>query len=290
MTTDRTEPTDFTLNHLQDGLDDRNNDPAPLGQQHEPVLNASDTIMAEPAESEPFAPISAAPHARSSQQEHSADTEPVRATDPLLAAATDRASAGQPNYRQLPIIIAGCAALLAFIAIILNLGGTSSDKPMMAITDSDSFIGLEQRINALEALNMQQQTDKEQLSLLQEQVTRLEERIVLLAQRPARIKQRPATKPAVIPVRTTTKKQAPVSRTGGWVLNLAALQTLTAAKNEQARLQKSGLTTEITPFSSGGKKLYRVHSPAFDSKAMADAYKSTLASKYGIKDAWAQKR
>lgn len=193
---------------------------------------------------------------------------------------------------RLPIILAALAMLFSILAIALHLGGSGEHaNPAADIENSARIQALEQRLSSQEQLRIQQkQAFETQLDHLQEQVISLSGMITALPR-----KQPTVTAKNIIPKASSVAKLSKptvtpaTSHRGEWVINIVSLDSLSAANKEQSRLRKRGLKTEVAEITVHGRIWYRVHSQGFASKEEADRYKQTLASKYGIKDAWTQK-
>jgi len=203
----------------------------------------------------------------------------------------------QPSGYSLPTILAIVAMLFSLAAVALNLGESHHGN---ALDDADSSVRiqlLEQQLSEQAQLNVQQkQSFDSQLSQLQDQITSLAHLVAALPRKQTIEQATAVTKPITpksAPPSQWSKKTitpAPVAGNhGAWVINIVSLDSSSAAKKEQSRFMALGIKTEIAQTSIHGKAWYRLHSQGFASREQADAYKKTLAAKYGIKDAWTQK-
>jgi len=223
--------------------------------------------------------------------------KPVTASDPLHhshSKTTDNNHAEPPtNPLCRPTLLAGLALILAVVAIAIALTQKPADTPSTEAFDNGSITDIENRLELLEQDTGRLQEHEQRFTDLQERLTALNQRIGTLSQQLAQNSQRAAPRPVSRPAQPSVKSLPPAISAplqSGWIINIAASQSLQAAKNEQSRLQQRGINTMLTPVTKNGKTWYRLHTPAFDSREHADAYKRTLAGKYGIKDAWTQKQ
>jgi len=326
MTDKKTDSEDFALNHLDDTADfdpfyDDQKQPeagipaadAPLASHprfpdsekvHDPYAAPWDGdnqhLSGFPDRMEPTV---AAHDMMTRDAEEEASYEPADMEPPVYAkiAATDRPEPplqrtapaiddtdGEASAQRLPIILAVVAILLSALALVMSPGG--SDHGSDATDSSARIQSLEQRLSAQEQLRTEQaQTSEARLGELQDQITSLASLV-------AGLPRKQATTPRVItPVtaapaaRRSVKAAAPTAHQGGWVINLVSLDSHAAATKEQSRLLGLGIKADISQTTIRGSSWYRLRSQSFASRDEADAYKRSLAIKYGIKDAWTQK-
>ncbi|PIP03435.1 MAG: SPOR domain-containing protein [Zetaproteobacteria bacterium CG12_big_fil_rev_8_21_14_0_65_54_13] len=204
---------------------------------------------------------------------------PVQHTEPAIG-DTDGQSPGQ----RLPTILAVVAILLSALALLMSPGGTDHGSDT---TDSSTRIqSLEQRLSAQEQLRIQSEA---RLGALQDQITSLASFVAAMPRKQVSaprvitpVTAAPAPKRSVKPATTQAHQ-------GGWVINLVSLDSHAAAKKEQSRLLGLGIKADISQTTIRGSLWYRLRSHSFANRDDADAYKRSLAVKYGIKDAWTQK-
>ncbi|EAU54128.1 SPOR domain-containing protein [Mariprofundus ferrooxydans] len=261
-------------------------------ERREPRVGSHDDRTA--ASADLFAHDSAEPgdHDHLNQQQSPAmdnESEPVRFD--MTPHAADNTDEPSPLQQRLPIILAALAMLFSLLAIALHLGGSGDASPTADIENSSRIQALEQRLSSQEQLRIQQkQAFETQLNHLQEQVISLSGMITALPRKQPTVTAKTITPKASSVAKSSKPTVTPAtSHRGEWVINIVSLDSLSAANKEQSRLRKRGLRTEVAEITVHGRTWYRVRSQGFVSKEAADRYKQTLASKYGIKDAWTQK-
>jgi len=102
------------------------------------------------------------------------------------------------------------------------------------------------------------------------------------ARKKTAVKKPAKSKKAITPATPASTGQ----QAGNWVVNLSSFATARAADAELKRLAKLGITAEKAHVNSQGKTWYRIRITGFASAEQAKTYSKTLASKYGIRDAW----
>jgi len=206
---------------------------------------------------------------------------------PHTADSADESS----SMPRLPVILAVLAMLLSILAIVLHLGRSDHANPTAYFENSARIQALEQQLSSQEQLRTeQQQAFEAQLEHLQEQVISLSGMVTALPRKQPAVAAKTIT-PKVASVAKSTKPTVSpaTAHSGEWVINIVSLDSRSAATREQSRLLKRGLKTEVAEISVHGRIWYRVRSHGFTTREEADRYKQTLASKYGIKEAWTQK-
>lgn len=82
---------------------------------------------------------------------------------------------------------------------------------------------------------------------------------------------------------------APLSTTGGWVLNVASMTSAVDAERRAEQLRAAGHPTSVRSADINGRTRYRVQLSGYASRAEANAAADTVGEKLGILDAWASK-
>lgn len=94
-----------------------------------------------------------------------------------------------------------------------------------------------------------------------------------------------ATTPAA-----TKKTSAKPAGTGEWAVVLVSFPTSAQAESERARLQKTGMSTEVHKSQVDGKTWFRVRVPGYASQDAAKSAIPSLETKSGIDGAWVARR
>ena len=79
-------------------------------------------------------------------------------------------------------------------------------------------------------------------------------------------------------------------KTGPWVINIGSYAKEAIAIRKQAAFLDKGVATERVVASVGGKTLYRVHVPGFDSRKEATAHATTIEQRLGLTETWIKRR
>ena len=317
MTDKKTDSGDFALNHLDETSDETSDETNSdihhtvpgIPERREPTVATHDASMLNDVDEtktnsiDPTKIIDPNPinHTEIAPPEHEKTVVGSDRPEPAVKAGIN--SVHQPvnnmdklpSRQHLPTILAIFAILLSVLALASNRGKSNHGNSAPDINTNARIQILEQRLSAQEQLSMQQkQSFESQLSQLQNQVTSL----ASLATTSQRTHAQPTSiiKPDTIKSASTShssKKNivaaAVSSHHGGWVINIASMNSRSAAAKEQSRLKARGIRTTISEASIRGKTWYRLHTSGFSSKAKAAAYKKALTAKYGIKNAWIQK-
>ncbi len=193
------------------------------------------------------------------------------------------------------------AMLMAAIAVWMNAGSDASDdqseSATPAATASSALVTdiqlrrLETRLSALEeqsaaridALQLQIAALQQQLDKMNPTTARRTSALAPQHRRPATVKS--------VSHSTASASLTPVRSQGavGWVVNLASVDSKTAAQRTLARYRALGIPAELFPVTIKGKPWYRLRIAGFASRQEAETQRRYLAHKHGIKDAWIQK-
>lgn len=88
----------------------------------------------------------------------------------------------------------------------------------------------------------------------------------------------------------TKKTSAKPAGTGDWAVVLVSFPTSAQAESERARLQKTGMSTEVHKSQVDGKTWFRVRVPGYASQDAAKSAIPALETKSGIDGAWVARR
>ncbi len=186
--------------------------------------------------------------------------------------------------------------LPTFIAILgIAVGGFAV---WMTVDANNQIADLERKLQNMRSAATTAKTHE--MTAVQQRLTKIEKRLTgtptieaataLSSVAPEAKEAAPETTSAVKIITPQTEVTNTQKSTGDWVINLSSHIKASLAKNEQARLLKKGINSEIHTAKVRNKVWYRVQITGFASKSEAKAKLKDVQQQAGIQGIWIGKK